>query len=166
MYSYTASSNDGRYVPGAQNLTRTSKATATRDLRSPAARRLEVEHARQALLACAELVHDWDGYGAEAIGSRVRLNAWRGLEVATGVGLVPDITPRTNGTVSFEWDVDGIVSHLQIGAETFSMYVRRPGRATKYISGSFADSGDAAIKQLRSFVDEGRVSDSLLAVRV
>src|SRR5262249_46266244 len=60
--------------------------------------------AHQLLRRIADLQDNWDGYGALPIQHNTALNAHLALNTLLLDAPVPDITPNTNGTVSFEWE--------------------------------------------------------------
>jgi hypothetical protein len=80
--------------------------------------------AHQILSQLSELPENWDGYGAAPIECDTANNAHRALNVLLLSAPVPEITPNTNGTVSFEWESRFGHAHLEIGRTRFSFYVR------------------------------------------
>ena len=74
----------------------------------------------------SQLDEDWDGYGAVKISSETRNNALHILHTLPSKLATPDIVPNPNGTISFEWENDKTVAHLEIGKTRFSLYVKPP----------------------------------------
>lgn len=65
----------------------------------------------------------WDGYGALPISIVTKHNS---LEALRGVSVyppAPEITPNSNGTLSFEWETELGVAHLELGQTRLSFYV-------------------------------------------
>lgn len=70
------------------------------------------------------LNNDWDGYGAEKINAATVVYAKRVLELLPHSLSNPDITPNSNGTISFEWETSEAKAHLELGKTKFSVYVK------------------------------------------
>jgi len=65
----------------------------------------------------------WDGYGALPISSTTKYNALQALRGIIPHAPTPDITPNPNGTISYEWETDRGVAHLEIGQTRLSFYI-------------------------------------------
>lgn len=65
----------------------------------------------------------WDGYGALPISSITKYNSLQALRGILGSAPAPDITPNPNGTLSFEWETERGVAHLEIGQTRISFYI-------------------------------------------
>lgn len=140
----------------AATFTRTAPYSIPRELPRVVPReqsRWEVERARADLRALEALEANWDGYGAEPLSRKVRLNAWHAFDQAVKCGVVADPAPRANGTVSLEWEVGRVNAHLQIGDSTYSMYIRTP-QGSQYFSGLVSDGMMAGILALRASIDD------------
>jgi len=138
--AYTSARTSTHVIPGARVQTREAP-------------RWELDRARAALRELAELQADWDGYGAEPLAQRVRLNAWHAFEQGAKLGLIADPTPRANGTVSLEWEIESIAAHLQVGDSSYSMYVSTP-KGTHYFSGKMSEGVASGLLALRAAVDD------------
>jgi len=87
----------------------------------------EFEIARQSINQKAFDHANWDGYGAFAIGYEAKNNALRALSGLATSAPAPSVIPNPNGTLSFEWENENGLGHLEIGRTRFSFYVRRAG---------------------------------------
>jgi hypothetical protein len=116
--------------------------------------RWAVERAKASLRELEDLTPGWDGYGAAPLSRKVRLNAWHALEQAVGLGLIADVSPRSDGTISLEWEINGTVAHLQIGSNSYSMYVDK-GASTQFFSGAVKDGMRQGLLALRNAVGTG-----------
>ena len=85
--------------------------------------------ARSLVKAIEALTDDWDGYGAERVSDEVVGYAFSVLEILPQALRNPDITPNSNGTISFEWESSSAKAHLELGKINFSLFVKpRAGR--------------------------------------
>lgn len=111
---------------------------------------LRVEHveAVQCLDELSELQDNWDGYGAPRLDRAVTDNARVALRLFLSRGLVPEITPTSNGTVSFEWEGDHAEAYFEVGQTTFSMYVKPFKGVTSYFDGKVAEMGPVLAEEL------------------
>jgi len=73
-------------------------------------------------LACQQ--GDWDGYGALPISHETKANAMAALSGLQLNAPAPNVIPNPNGTLSFEWETDEGIGHLEIGRTRYSFYVR------------------------------------------
>ncbi|RXT60410.1 hypothetical protein [Pseudomonas syringae] len=71
-----------------------------------------------------ELEDDWDGYGAVAIDAVTLQNAIYAAARLIGRAPVPDLTPNSNGTISFEWESPFGLAHLEIGKSRYAFFIR------------------------------------------
>jgi hypothetical protein len=125
---------------------------------------LEVSQAKRALESIAELDDDWDGYGAKLVSRIVRLNAWHALDHFLGSGLVPDITPNPNGTVSFDWNVAGARSHFEVGKTRYSMFVETQDGTTRFLQGEAGSLSADLISALASTVQGPNPTQSVTPI--
>lgn len=115
---------------------------------APRTTRFEQMRARNELREIQALSGDWDGYGALAIPSSTKLNAWHVLHTFEALPVAPDVYPDTSGTVSFEWRRDDARAHLQVGETSYSMYVERPSERTQFFQGLIGQLGHAEVDAL------------------
>ena len=97
--------------------------------------RVEESHATRTLTAIELLEENWDGYGASTPSPEALRSTRLALLRVLSLGLYPDITPNTDGTISMEWEGVDFAAELQIGSKQFSMYVARDGSPTSYFKG-------------------------------
>jgi len=157
LYATQSAAESSRWSSTALDRRRTTSRLAVRPTL-----RWEIERARRVFRQIEELEDGWDGYGALSVPHRTRLNAWHAFEEVKRVGLIPEVSPRSNGTVSFEWEAEGVVAHLQIGVKSYSMYVDSGRRETEYFSGEFPVGLSLALAALSGAVREQ--TDSLLSL--
>lgn len=98
--------------------------------------------AERQLSEFAELKEDWDGEGAYPIHRRTIDNSkiiieslYRSLQHA-------DISPNNNGTISFEWSSKSGRSHLEIGKDEYSFYLKPKIGNTIYAQGKTSEWSD------------------------
>ena len=84
----------------------------------------EVSVAKAKITELAAMPGNWDGYGALRISQEAEQNAIKAIEVLLRRAPVPDIVPNPNGTISFEWESNQGVGHLEVGKTRFSFYVK------------------------------------------
>ncbi len=89
---------------------------------------------------CA-LQANWDGYGGSPIHADTALNARAALTVFQQSGVVPDIVPNPNGTISFEWSNSRGEAHVEIGKSRFVGLIQPNGTAYIPIAGETRDAG-------------------------
>lgn len=92
--------------------------------------------AHRLLQQISQLPANWDAFGAAPIQQNTAVNAHCALNVLLLYAPVPDITPNTNGTVSFEWETQFGHAHLEIGLTRYSFYVQLSNGATIPLGGS------------------------------
>jgi hypothetical protein len=80
--------------------------------------------AHQLLQHITTLADDWDGYGAAPIHADTARNAHRALTILLLSLPLPEITPNSNGTVSFEWQSTFGHANLEIGLTRYSFFVK------------------------------------------
>jgi hypothetical protein len=88
------------------------------------AMRAQIRDAKAKVEEFAAMPENWDGYGALQISPETKKNAQAALDVILLHAPSPDITPNSNGTVSFEWETAKGISHLEIGRTKFSFYIK------------------------------------------
>jgi hypothetical protein len=84
----------------------------------------EFDAAQQSIEQLAFPEANWDGYGALAISAETKSNALSALNNLEGTAPAPEIIPNPNGTLTFEWETNLGVGHLEIGRTRYSFYVR------------------------------------------
>lgn len=111
---------------------------------------LRVEHveAVHTLDEIAQLRANWDGYGAPALDRATVGNARAALKLFLSRGLVPEITPTSNGTITFEWEGDDAEAYFEVGQSTFSMYVKPFRGVTSYFDDEVAEMGPVLADEL------------------
>lgn len=109
-----------------------------------------IEQSKSAQLAIKEMTalgENWDGYGAAAISEQTCDNALRfvSLIAAAPHGLpAPEISPKPNGTISFEWETPRVEAYLEIGNTRYSGFVTTDQQPPALFEG-YADSMDQQI---------------------
>ena len=114
----------------------------------PAATRIEqAKSARLSIKELADLRENWDGYGAAPISEQTRDNALRFVNLieAAPYGLpAPEICPKPNGTISFEWETPRVEAYLEIGNTRYSGFVSIDHQPAALLEG-YAESMDQQI---------------------
>lgn len=88
----------------------------------------EATYLERLLAEISRLPDGWDGYDAPKIDDEAVQNARTALGVLTEEGTpAPEISPDSNGTISFEWASQKGFAHLEIGNHLYSFYVRSSG---------------------------------------
>lgn len=85
------------------------------------------ERARVLLREIGRLEPDWDGYGALPISKAVLGNALQLVDVVESQHPNlpnPEISPKSNGTISMEWESMQGEAYLEIGNSRFSFFIR------------------------------------------
>jgi hypothetical protein len=101
----------------------------------------EFDAARQAIEELAFPESDWDGYGALPITAEAKTNARAALDTLETSAPAPEVIPNANGTLSFEWETDLGVGHLEIGRTRYSFYIRPRVGAVHLDDGPAGDVG-------------------------
>jgi hypothetical protein len=83
----------------------------------------EFEAARRAIKQ-AYAGPNWDGYGALPIRDETKKNALTVLSHFETLTCAPEITPNSNGTLSFEWETNQGTGQLEIGRTRYSFCVQ------------------------------------------
>lgn len=99
---------------------------------------------------CA-LTENWDGYGGRPIHEDTAANSKLALKFFLNSGITPELTPNSNGTISFEWTSDLGEAHIEFGRTRFVGNVRPKGSQIIGFSGETADS-EAFFTALRNIV--------------
>lgn len=84
----------------------------------------EVSVAKTKIRELGSMPENWDGYGATRISRETEKNAINAIDILLLSAPAPDIVPNPNGTISFEWETDQGIGHLEIGKTKFSFYVK------------------------------------------
>jgi len=117
----------------------------------PIATRLEqAKSARISIQEFGKLTENWDGYGAATISQETRDNALRFIDMiaaAPGGVPAPEISPKPNGTISFEWDTSRGEAYLEIGNTQYSGFITTSEQSPALFEGN-ADSMDQQIVAL------------------
>jgi hypothetical protein len=93
----------------------------------------------------AKLKKDWDGYGAIPITPDSCSHARRFL-AATPQGMTtPEITPTSNGTITFEWESSQGNALIEIGRTRYSGHIQPTHGQTFYLQGGLATGLDQQI---------------------
>ena len=91
--------------------------------------------ATTALEDIISLDENWDGYGALRISSKTADNSRNALREVLFFLPSPDITPNPHGTISFEWESENGLAHLEIGANRYSLFVKPSIGSTLFFDG-------------------------------
>ena len=101
--------------------------------------------AQTMLQELAKLKKDWDGYGALPVTPDSCLHAQRFL-AATPQGMTaPEITPTSNGTITFEWESSEGNALIEIGRTRYSGHIQPRHGQTFYLQGGLATEPDQQI---------------------
>ncbi len=86
----------------------------------------ELQFARDAIDEYGEFENDWDGYGAKPIDPITLSNAHAAaLALLSSWELpAPDLTPNSNGTISFEWESATGFAHLEVGKSRYAFFIK------------------------------------------
>lgn len=84
----------------------------------------EFEAARAAVEQFAAVEANWDGFGALQISEDTKRNALTALSRFESIAPAPAVIPNPNGTLSFEWETEEGIGHLEIGRTRYSFYIR------------------------------------------
>lgn len=83
---------------------------------------------------CA-LEPNWDGYGGLPIHKDTANNARMALNAFQRWNASPELAPNPNGTISFEWETDQGLGHVEIGRTRLVGMIRLTGNRGIPISG-------------------------------
>ena len=86
--------------------------------------RVEEMNILTSLAEFSRMPANWDGYGALPIDSETIGNCRVALPKLLRRAPAPDLAPKPNGTVSFEWSSNSGEAHLEIGKRRFSFFVK------------------------------------------
>jgi hypothetical protein len=112
--------------------------------------------AQVTLRELSQLKKDWDGYGALPITPDSCAHAQRFL-AATPTGMTgPEITPTSNGTITFEWASSEGDALIEIGRTRYSGHIQPRHGQTFYLQGGLAAGPDqqSAMEQVLAVVRE------------
>ncbi len=98
----------------------------------------------------------WDRDDALPISHETKQNALHALKICKIVIPDPEITPNSNGTLSFEWETELGFGYLEIGETKYSFYVKM------MYDVSFHEDGDAR-DIIRYYYVRRKVADMLFS---
>lgn len=87
------------------------------------AMRAEFPIVQETIKQAAHAEPNWDGYGALRISTETKDNALTAIRSILPVAPTPEISPNSNGTLSFEWETREGKAHMEIGRTRYSFYV-------------------------------------------
>jgi len=90
----------------------------------------------------SNLADNWDGYGATSIHADTARNAHRALTTLLLSLPLPEITPNSNGTISFEWQSPFGHANLEMGLTRYSFFVQLARGPTIPLDGPAASVPD------------------------
>lgn len=101
------------------------------------------------------LEDNWDGYAGSAISNRACDNArsfiW--IIAAARQGLrIPDVSPKSAGTISFEWESPHGEAYFEIGDDLYSGIIKTHGQNTLYFQGRFDEINQQIITLIHSII--------------
>jgi hypothetical protein len=97
----------------------------------------EFEAARRAIKQ-AYAAPNWDSYGALPVKEETKRNALAVLGHLETQTCAPEITPNSNGTLSFEWETSQGTGQLEIGRTRYSFCVQ------PHCGSAILNTGDAS----------------------
>ncbi|MBL8574947.1 MAG: hypothetical protein JNM13_14820 [Hyphomicrobiaceae bacterium] len=98
--------------------------------------------AQSQLEEICSLAKGWDGFDAFPIHPATGANASLALNAFVRAGLVPELTPNSNGTISFEWSSHAGEAYIEIGRSRYVGSIRAYGEIKHRISGSSNNCND------------------------
>jgi hypothetical protein len=121
----------------------------------------EIEAVRKAIEDLAYVEPNWDGYDALAISAETKRNALNAQRTLETVAPPPSVIPNSNGTLSFEWETERGIGHLEIGRTRYSFYVR-PTIARVNAANTYANPilSDGDVDKIAGFL--GTIVDGIL----
>lgn len=116
----------------------------------------EPVNAQVILQELAKLKRDWDGYDALPVTTDSCAHAQRFLAVTPQGMSAPEITPTSNGTITFEWESAGGGALLEIGRTRYSGHIQPKYGETLYLQGGLATALDQqlATEQVLAVIKE------------
>lgn len=116
----------------------------------------ELVNAQAILQELANLKKDWDGYDALPVTPDSCAHAQRFLAVAPQGMIAPEITPTSNGTITFEWESGEGDALLEIGKSRYSGHIQSKHGQTLYLQGGLATAVDQqlATEQVLAVIKE------------
>ncbi|MFM0543989.1 hypothetical protein PQR29_04600 [Paraburkholderia strydomiana] len=85
----------------------------------------------------AQLQLNWDGYGGHALGAGAVQAAIRACVAFSRANLpVPEISPKSGGTIGLSWELAEGEAYIEIGNTTFSGYLTVENFETALFSGA------------------------------
>lgn len=110
---------------------------------------IDVVGADRQLVDIGRLPQNWDGYDAASVDPVIVRTAREWLGIASkAASILPEISPNTNGTISFEWETASGCAHLEIGIKDFSFYLAPAAGLSYHIQGDLQSCRMAEIAQL------------------
>jgi hypothetical protein len=104
----------------------------------------------------AALKKDWNGYGALPVTAESCAHA-QGFLAAVPQGMIaPEITPTSNGTITFEWESGDGDALVEIGKSRYSGHIQPRNGQTLYLQGALSAAADqrSAAEQLLAIIKE------------
>jgi hypothetical protein len=98
----------------------------------------ETEAVRHSIDELAYTEPNWDGYNALPVSGDAKRNALAALGALARTAPTPTVVPNPNGTLSFEWETEYGIGHLEIGKTRYSFYVK-PASGRALLSDGDAD---------------------------
>jgi hypothetical protein len=104
----------------------------------------------------ANLTSDWDGYGAIPVTPESCAHAQSFLALAPKGMSAPEITPTSNGTITFEWESVTGDALLEIGRTRYSGHIQPKTGQTFYLQGGLTTAEDQhlATEQVLALIKE------------
>jgi hypothetical protein len=104
----------------------------------------------------SNLKKDWDGYGALPVSGDSCAHAQTFLAGSPQGMSAPEITPTSNGTITFVWESSGGDALLEIGKTRFSGHIQPKCGQTIYLRGGLVTPSEqeAATKQVLAVIKE------------
>lgn len=127
----------------------------------------ELTHAQAVLQELAKLKDDWDGYGARPVTPDSCAHAQKFLAISPEGMTAPEITPSSNGTITFEWATGDGDALLEIGRTRYSGHIQPKHGQALYLQGGLSTAMDEQIATeqvlavIRELLYAGYSSESL-----
>jgi hypothetical protein len=79
---------------------------------------------KKEIISLLSLNVNWDGYGAIPLESESAFNALKFIDNLTerNIQALTDYNLNTNGTVSFEWEINDLITNIEIGNKQMMIY--------------------------------------------
>lgn len=102
--------------------------------------RSDQEQGARLIASFEALSEGWDGDGASPPSPYTVENAREAFRLFAEALPIPDITPNSNGTISFDWDTENGYAYCEVGKTRMSMYVKPQAGASYHLDGQIAPS--------------------------